>query len=127
MVLQPAMFGIENSRLSARISFLSVGIWWFLFAQYSFYYLPSNVYKKEAKGNWIFNGFIELKRVFAELKWQNLLKRYLLAFFFYNMGVQTVMYVATIFGDKVLHLETAELIIVVLILQIIAIVGAYVF
>jgi MFS transporter, UMF1 family len=113
--------------IASRISFLSVGIWWFVFAQYSFYYLPSNVYKKEATGNWIFNGFKELKKVIAELKWQKLLKRFLLAFFFYNMGVQTVMYVATIFGKKELHLKTAELITVVLILQIIAIVGAMVF
>jgi MFS transporter, UMF1 family len=130
MVLAPELFGIDSKTqgdLPARISFLSVGIWWFLFAQYSFYYLPSNVYKKEAKGNWIFNGFKELKKVFAELKWQGLLKRFLLAFFFYNMGVQTVMYVATIFGKKELHLQTAELIVVILILQIIAIVGAIVF
>jgi MFS transporter, UMF1 family len=130
MVLHPEWFGIhdtEDNILSARISFLSVGIWWFLFAQYSFYYLPSNVYKKEAKGNWLFNGFKELRKVFKELKGQGLLKRFLLAFFFYNMGVQTVMYVATVFGEKVLHLQTAELIIVVLILQIIAIAGATIF
>jgi MFS transporter, UMF1 family len=113
--------------LSSRIAFLSVGIWWFLFAQYTFYYLPSNVYKKEGKGNWILNGFKELNKVFNEIKTQSILKRFLLAFFFYNLGVQTVMYMATIFGKAELKLEMTELIVVVLIIQIIAIFGAQIF
>jgi UMF1 family MFS transporter len=127
MLLKPAIFGLESEGIAARISFLSVGIWWFLFAQYTFYYLPSNVYKKTAKGNWILNGFKELNKVFNEIKTQNMLKRFLLAFFFYNLGVQTVMYMATIFGKGELKLETAELIVVVLIIQIIAIFGAQIF
>jgi UMF1 family MFS transporter len=127
MLLKPGLFGLEGEGIAARISFLSVGIWWFLFAQYTFYYLPSNVYKKEAKGSWILNGFKELNKVFNEIKTQNMLKRFLLGFFFYNLGVQTVMYMATIFGKGELKLETAELIVVVLIIQIIAIFGAQLF
>ncbi|RZK37179.1 MAG: MFS transporter, partial [Pedobacter sp.] len=45
-------------------------------------------------------------------------------FFFYSMGVQTVMLVATIFGEKELHLPTEKLIATILILQLVAIPGA---
>lgn len=129
MILNPELFGIDvsipgNKALPARISFLSVGIWWFSFAHYSFYYLPSNVYKKEAQGNWLFNGFKELKKVSADLSWQPLLKSFILAFFLYNLGVQTVMLLATVFGKKEIGLETAQLIMVVLVIQLVAIVGA---
>jgi len=124
MLIKPQIFGLQSEGQAAKISFLSVGIWWFLFAQYTFYYLPSNVYKHKAEGNWIFNGLKELKKVFNELKHQTLLKKFLPAFFFYNMGVQTVMYMATIFGKGELKLETEQLIIVILLIQIIAIPGA---
>lgn len=124
MLLQPQIFGLQNEGQAAKISFLSVGIWWFLFAQYTFYYLPSNVYKRKAEGNWLFHGLQELKKVFKELEHQTLLKKFLPAFFFYNMGVQTVMYMATIFGKGELKLETQQLIIVILLIQIIAIPGA---
>jgi len=127
MLLKPQFFGLHDDGEAARISFLTVGIWWFLFAQYSFYYLPSNVYKRTGEGNWIFNGLKELKKVFTDLEHHPLLKRFLLAFFFYNMGVQTVMYMATIFGKGELKLETQQLIIVILLIQIIAIPGAQLF
>ena len=53
------------------------------------------------------------------------LKTYLAAFFFYSMGVQTVMLVATQFGKKELKLETSQLIAVILVIQLVAIAGAY--
>ncbi|WP_037574573.1 MFS transporter [Sporocytophaga myxococcoides] len=112
------------SGVAARISFLSVGIWWFLFAQYSFYYLPSNVYKKESHGNWLWSGFRELKKVFSEVRKEKYLKIFLPGFFFYNLGVQTVMYMAVIFAEGELKLKMSELIIVILIIQLLAIVGA---
>lgn len=112
------------SGIAARTSFLSVGIWWFLFAQYSFYYLPKNVYKKEAKGNWIWNGFKELKKVFNEIQKQKYLKLFLPGFFFYNLGVQTVMFMAVIFAEGELKLKMDQLIVVMLLIQLLAIVGA---
>lgn len=112
------------SGLAARISFLSVGLWWFLFAQYSFYYLPRNVYRKEARGNWIWNGFRELRKVFNEVRGQQFLKIFLPGFFFYNLGVQTVMFMAVIFAEGELHLKMDQLIVVMLLIQLLAIVGA---
>ena len=127
LVLKPELFGLDpaNTSLPPRISFLTTGIWWFAFAHYTFYYLPKNAHSKPRQGSWVLNGFHELKKVFGQVKRMALLKRFLLAFFFYSMGVQTIMYVATIFGDKELHLAAEKLITTILILQLVAIAGAY--
>lgn len=127
MILRPAWFGIaaDNSSLPPRIAFLTTGIWWFVFAQYTFYHLPSNIHRKNPQGSWILNGVKELKKVLHQVKGLRMLKRYLLAYFFFNMGVQTVMYVATLFGIEELKLPSDDLIITILIIQLVAIAGAY--
>lgn len=124
-VFKPDWFGIENPSIPARLSFLMVGIWWILFAQIPFKNLPkgSPNYQTEKK-NIMTSGFRELNKVWRELKQMKYLKRFLFAFFFYSMGVQTVMLVATIFGEKELQLPTEKLIATILILQIVAIPGA---
>lgn len=125
MVLMPATFGISDKSMAPRLSFLLTGLWWFGFAHYTFAYLQNNPYHKKAEGSYLFNGFKELAKVWHQLKELPALKRFLLAFFFYNMGVQTVMYVASLFGSKELHLPEDALIIVLLIIQAVAIGGAY--
>ncbi|MHC2992591.1 MFS transporter permease [Pontibacter sp. HJ8] len=127
MILQPGWFGIAetNTSLPPRIAFLTTGLWWFGFAQYTFYHLPANIYKRNPQGSWILNGFKELQQVLHQVKGLPLLKSFLLAYFFFNMGVQTVMYVATIFGIEVLQLPSHALIVTILIIQLVAIAGAY--
>ncbi len=128
MIMKPGLFGIaEGTSLPARISFLIVGVWWIGFSAYTFYYLPSNLYNRNRQGHYLTQGYRELVKVWIELRKLRYLTRFLLAFFFYNMGVQTVMYVASIFGEKELKLETGQLIITVLIIQFVAIGGAYLF
>jgi len=128
MIMKPGLFGIpELTTLPARISFLIVGIWWIGFSAYTFYHLPSNVYHRKREGKYLLRGYHELIKVWKELRKLKYLTRFLLSFFFYNMGVQTVMYVATIFGEKEIRLGTAELIITVLIIQFVAIGGAFFF
>jgi MFS transporter, UMF1 family len=117
----------QLSGISTRISFFTTGIWWIVFAHYSFYYLPKNVFNRKPKGNLIGKGYQELLKVWQELKSNPTLKRYLAAFFIFNMGVQTVMLVATLFGSKELKLESGELILTILIIQFVAIGGAYLF
>ena len=126
-VLKPDLFGITDASLPARLSFLLVGIWWVVFAQIPFKKLPAGSpnYKKLNK-KIIKNGFQELKKVWEHLRHMKILKRYLLAFFFYSMGVQTVMLVAANFGEKILKLGTARLIGTVLVIQLVAIAGAYI-
>jgi UMF1 family MFS transporter len=70
-------------------------------------------------------GFTELRKVYAQVRVLPVLKRFLRGFFFYSMGVQTVMMAATIFGSKVLHLEATQLIVTVVVIQIVAIAGAW--
>ena len=126
-VLKPDWFGITDSTLAPRISFLMVGIWWAGWSQVTFLKLPKGTpLGKTREHSLLVNGFHELGKVIAQLKKLTVLKTYLLAFFFYSMGVQTVMLAATLFGSKELHLETTQLIVVILIIQLVAIAGAYI-
>jgi UMF1 family MFS transporter len=127
MILQPQWFGIADSGNASRISFLMTGVWWLFFAGYTFRYLPEKTSTIEQNGELFSRGFNELKKVLIQLKSLPLLKRFLFSFFFYNMGVQTVMYVASLFGAKELKMRDDELIITVLIIQFVAIAGAYLF
>ena len=124
-VLKPELFGITDPSLPARLSFLLVGIWWISFSQISFAKLPAGSpnYDKISKSS-VKNGFQELYKVWDQLKTMVLLKRFLLAFFCYSMGVQTIMLVAAGFGEKVLKLGTSKLIAIILIIQLVAIMGA---
>jgi len=127
MILFPDLYGIKDSSFAARFSFLLVGVWWIGFAQITFNRLPKNIHKKERTGNYLLNGYKALIKVWKQLKDLQHLKVFLFAFFFYNMGVQTVMYVATIFGKKEVMMEDGQLIVTVLIIQFVAIGGAYLF
>lgn len=135
MVMKPELFGIHEAtpQLAAqkgmRISFITVGIWWIAFAQYSFYYLPTFKSKGKISKNVIWSGIIELKKVWTNLQHTPILKKYLVAFFVYSMAVQTVMLVATYFGEQEIAWEndqqkTVGLIVSILLIQIVAVVGA---
>lgn len=110
---------------ASRLSFVTVGIWWLLFSLIPFYYLPSN--KKAKSKISITKGYKELMKVFGAIKQSGLMKKYLTAFFFFSMGVQTVMYVAASFADKELNMPDDKLIITILLIQLIAVAGAYLF
>ena len=127
MLLKPEWYGNISGGEASRVSFLTVGIWWIVFAQIPFYYLPETKKNQKQNGNWIFNGFRELKKVFNELQKLNITKKFLVAFFFYNMGAQTVMFLGALFGSKELKLPSDALIITILLIQLVAIVGAYLF
>ena len=128
MILFPKFYGITDKGTPARISFFTVGVWWILFAQIPFRYLPASIGNgKQRTGNWIFNGFKELKKVYGELREQAYLAKFLSAFFIYTMGLRTVMYVATIFGATELKLPSQSLIITVLLIQLVGIAGSFAF
>ena len=124
-VLKPDWFGITVGKAS-QISFLLVGIWWWGFGQFSLSRLPKGTPMEQTKTGSIFtNGYKELRKVWNQLSHMPVLKRYLGAFFFYNMGVQTVMLAATLYGKSELNIPTTNLIIAILIIQLVAIPGAY--
>ena len=126
MIQMPDTFGI-TAGLASRISFVMVGLWWMGFAQITFKKLPTNNnYKKPEKG-YIWRGFKELKGVLKEIRNYPTLKRFLIAFFLLSVGVQTIILLATIFGSTELGLDTINLIVTVLLIQIVAIFGAALF
>ena len=127
MVMKPEWYGIIDPTLPARISFLSVGIWWMGFAQVTFHFLPNNVFNKKPRKDFIFKGIRELRVVILSLKQQDSLKQFLIAFFLYSIGVQTIILLAGIYGKVELGIETSQLIITILLIQIVAIFGAYLF
>ncbi|OGX88264.1 MFS transporter permease [Hymenobacter lapidarius] len=123
------LFGLTTAK-ATQYSFLLTGLWWAGFAQIPFATLPTDPGRPAGAASdsgWVLNGFRELGKVWEETKKQPNLKRFLLAYFTYNMGVQTVMYVATLFGSEELGLDTTALIITILLLQIVGILGAYLF
>jgi len=129
VILQMIGFGLvlllPDSGKALQITFLLVGLWWIGFAQIPFRHLPiSNISERKAKKHILINGFHELKIVWQQLIHLPVLKRFLAAFFFYSMGVQTVMLVAIDFGIKELKLENTKLIITAVIIQLVAIGGA---
>ena len=131
MVMSPESYGIigENPELIAmRYSFVTVGIWWFLCSQYTFYYLPNFLERRKIVRNIIFNGFKELRQVWDELKEIIIIKKFLIAFFIYSSALQTVLLIATYFGEQEIvwpeDEKTMGLIISILLIQLIAIFGA---
>ena len=126
MILHPEWYGIEDGTLPARLSFLSVGIWWFVFSQYTFYILPDNIYEEKTpqQKSYLLEGFKQLKKVFKNLAYFPLLKRFLMAFFLYSLAAQTIFYVAGLYGSKELQLDSGKLIMTILVVQIVGILGA---
>lgn len=114
-----------------RLSFVLVGIWWFGFSHYTYKYLPNFKNGNKLTGSVLFNGFKELSLVWGELQGQLRLKKYLIAFFVYSMAVQTVMLIAAFFGENEIAWEAnginkeLGLISSILIIQLIAVAGAY--
>ncbi|MGV8947349.1 MAG: MFS transporter [Lutibacter sp.] len=127
MVNKPKMFGLPDAAFASRLTFLLVGLWWFGFAQITYSYLPNNVYNRKPKKDFIWKGLRELKVVYDEMKQQRELRFFLMSFFMFSVGVQTIILMAGIFGSKELGLPTLDLIAVILLVQIVAIFGAFLF
>jgi MFS transporter, UMF1 family len=120
----------EEALHAMRIAFAMTGIWWIVFAQYAFWFLPKgNKNGVIVTKDIIFNGFKELNKVQSQLYQNIALYRYLFAFFVYSMAVQTVMLVATYFGEQEIKWstdseKTSGLIISILLIQLVAVIGA---
>ena len=127
LILNPGLFGVKDDTFFPRLSFLLTGVWWLVFAQFTFRRLPKGIYTRKTIGHNLMNGYLELLKVFREVKAHPRLRMFLLSFFFYAMGVQTVMFMAASFGEKEVRLGMSQLIITVLVLEYLGIAGAYIF
>ena len=130
MILNYEFFGFTSNAFPTRFSFVLTGIWWIGFSQYTYYYLPKgNKKRRKLTKNVLFNGFKELRKIWQKLKQDKPLRTYLTAFFVYSMAVQTIMLVAVYFGIEELDWGTTDsttgLIVSVLLIQLVAILGAW--
>jgi MFS transporter, UMF1 family len=127
----------EDGNRVTRLGFIAVGLWWAGFAQVTYLRLPNNVLDKKPvrEKGFVYTGFRELKKVWGELTHQVQLKRFLLSFFIYNMGVQTIMLLAVVFADTEINWPIDEvtgepdktgLIVSIILIQLVAVVGALV-
>ncbi len=136
MVLFPDFFGFENVGSASKVAFITVGIWWAGFAQFMFAGVPEKRREGGAKLS-LTKGYQELISVWQVIKTNVALKRYLSAFFVFNLSVQTVMVMAASFAAKEVKqigdtgldepMDSSKLITSILIIQILAIPGSYFF
>lgn len=127
MVQKPEWFGITDPTLAPRITFLLVGAWWLGFAQITYKRLPNNIFNHKPEKDYIWKGIRELRIVLKELEGLPQLKYFLISFFLFSVGVQTMVLMAGIFGSQELGLPTSNLIFTIILVQIVAIFGAYLF
>jgi len=122
--------------MPVRFAFVLVGVWWIGFAQYTYYYLPNSSHyeTREKQHNIVWYGYRELMKVWKQLKNYRKVKWFLASYFTYNMGVQTVMLLAVLFASKEINwIDDGEwwqsdkigLIVSIILIQLIAVIGAY--
>jgi len=114
---------------ATRWCFVFTGIWWFGFSHVTYYWLPKPRIQNKVDSAVIWNGYKELKLVFKKVKETVRLKRYLASFFVYSMAVQTIMIMAIYFGTKEINWaneneKSTGLIIAIIMIQLLAIIGA---
>lgn len=128
MILNYEQLGFKSEDIPTRLSFVLTGVWWIGFSQITYRYLPKGNKKQTLTKDVLFNGFRELRVIWNSLQHNPQLKSYLRAFFVYSMAVQTVMLVATYFGIEEVDWSgedaTTGLIISILLIQLVAVVGA---
>ncbi|MDP4281768.1 MAG: MFS transporter [Bacteroidota bacterium] len=129
MIIEPQWFFIpKGSSLPARISFLTVFLWWIGFSRITFSRLPKYTFRKRMQhGNVITNGYKELGIVFRQIIKSVPLTLYLISYLFIMMGILTVMFMAATYGEKQVGLKDTVLIPTVLLIQFLGIAGAWSF
>ncbi|MFZ9954845.1 MAG: MFS transporter [Flavobacteriales bacterium] len=107
------------------LGFVAVGLWWLGFSQYTFKHLPADEKIKISFKQAFSHGFAELKKVGQQIKSNNVLKKFISTYFFISMGVQTLILIAPLFALQNLKLATSDLLIIILIMQGMGILGAW--
>ncbi|MCX7728047.1 MAG: MFS transporter, partial [Bacteroidia bacterium] len=124
---------IMSFKMPVKYTFLLVGLWWIAFAQFTFFRLPDVILgKSRSSKDIVWKGYIELSQTFKEGIKISAIRKFLLAYFFYNMGVQTVMVMAVLFARQEIYwpsedFKTTALIISILIIQFLGIAGSFFF
>ena len=120
MYLQPNIFGLASEIDAVLFSFLSVAIWWSIFT------LPLIKLVKERKGeitslsliSSVKNSFFRVINTFKEIRQYKNLFYFLVAYWLYMDGIDTVVRMALAFGSDI-GLASSELIVALIITQFI--------
>ncbi|MBI4476980.1 MAG: MFS transporter [Acidobacteria bacterium] len=121
--LQPAWFGIPDQVTAVRLSFVSVAIWWALFSLPLLLRVPEPERRLEAgevPANPVRMAFARLGGTLRELRGYKQAFTLLVAFFLYNDGIQTIIRMATIYGEE-LKIPQAAMIGAIVLVQFIGI------
>jgi len=129
MILMPGWFGFDkDSDMPARISFLTVFVWWFGFSTLTFRRLPKYTFRKRThRARILTNGYKELRVVFRQVRSSFKLSVYLIGFFFIMMGILTTMFMAATYGEKEIGMKADILIATILVIQLVGMGGAWFF
>ncbi len=117
MTLSPATFGFAGPGEAVQFSFLTVGIWWAVFSIPLFLFVREPPGTKPASGlNMVRAGFNELKNTFQKVRRLKTIFLFLLAYWLYIDGVDTIIRMAVDYGISI-GLESNDLIVALLITQ----------
>ncbi len=116
-----------DSALAARLSLASAGLWWLGFSLITFRTLRPRHAARQLPGgeSYLTVGFKQLRSTFRQISKFPQTVRYLVAFLLYNDGIQTVIVVAAIFASIELGMDDQQLILVILMIQAVAFLGAF--
>ncbi|MGV0924650.1 MFS transporter [Empedobacter tilapiae] len=117
----------EQQAMFTRISFLLTGVWWLGFGQIALSKLPNHKYDREIPKDIIKSSFRNLKHTFKDLNQYKNIRVFLAGFFFYSLAMQTIFLMAAMFGSSEIGMESSELIMTILLIQIEAVLGAWFF
>jgi MFS transporter, UMF1 family len=125
-IMKPELLNLPDAGSASRLGFALVGVWWISIAAVVFRYLPPDrpgpIRKKVLR-----MGYLKIAQVFGKLRDNVPAHRFLFAFFLYSMGVQTILLLAATFAESEMEFGTEELISLILIIQLVAMVGSYLF
>lgn len=128
MTLMPEKFGLADSGEAVRYSFISVAIWWGLFTIFTIQWVPE---EKTAGascegGNFIADGFRQIIGTFKKVRHLKTIFLFLLAYWFYIDGVDTIIRMAVDYGMSI-GFASNDLIIALLVVQFVGFPSALVF
>lgn len=117
MTLNPEVFGFKNSAEAVKFSFLTVSVWWFIFSIPLFINIPERNTVSDSKiSGVILGGFHQLKITFRKIKKLPMVLLFLLAYWLYIDGVDTIVRMAVDYGMS-LGFNSSDLITALLITQ----------
>jgi UMF1 family MFS transporter len=128
MIQKPELFGIPDAGVGTRLSFASVGLWWLVFTVPLMLRVPEPraLVGGHSEKVSFSHGFRSLMQTFRELRKYRQALLFLLAFLIYNDGIQTMIRVASIYGESI-GLDSGAMITALLLTQFIGVPAAFAF